>query len=379
MMRSKEDRRHRGRTERGSAILGLLVIVVICGALAMAVLVPAIGQQREARAMIERERAFQLAEAGIDWGIAEIRKSNGAVPATPTVTDTPGNGTSGQFTLTYTAGDTNGRDDDGDAVVDNADEADIVQLVATGSANGFQRTIRVMLRKSVVTPTIETAVQFNVENPILDLNGNAFLISGYEHLLDGTEDLTRPAHAAISAPAVAADLADQIPANRADQVIGLGGTPSVAHVDAIDLDTLIEQAKAAATHNLAPGTHSALSLGTPTPGGVVVAVCEGDLHLTGQSEGYGVLVVDGDLHASGQLLWTGIVIIRGRCDMTGGGSGKRLVGSLIVGEEVLGVADSATVNLNGTIDIHYSSDAVALAQQRLAMMTVLSWEETANP
>jgi len=45
--------------ERGSAIIALLVIVVICGALSMAVLFPALGQQREARAMVERERAFQ--------------------------------------------------------------------------------------------------------------------------------------------------------------------------------------------------------------------------------------------------------------------------------------------------------------------------------
>ena len=65
--------------------------------------------------------------------------------------------------------------------------------------------------------------------------------------------------------------------------------------------------------------------------------------------------------------------------MTGGGSTKRLVGAMIVGEEVLGGDDSQTVKVTGTVDMLYSTDAVELAQQKLAMMTVLSWEETANP
>ena len=114
-------------------------------------------------------------------------------------------------------------------------------------------------RKSVATPTIESAIQFNVESPILDVNGNSFFVSGFEHLIDGTEDLTRPAHAAISAPTAAVNLSSQIAANRADQIVGLGGEPSVGTVDAIDLDTLVEQAKAAATDSLEPGTHSQLS------------------------------------------------------------------------------------------------------------------------
>jgi hypothetical protein len=301
------------------------------------------------------------------------------IPNPATETRTPGNGTSGSFTLTYVAGNANGRDDDGDSIVDDPDEATLVQLTSTGTSNAGQRTLRVMLRRSVATPTIESAIQFNVENPILDVNGNSIFVSGYEHLLDGNEDLTRPAHTAVSAPTDPINLINQIHARRADQIEGLGGTPSVGYVDAIDLALLVEQAKAAATDSISSGTHSQLSLGTPTPGGVVVAVCEGDLHLSGEATGYGILVVDGDLHCSGQLLWTGIVIVRGRCDMTGGGAGKRVIGSMIVGEEVIGADGTETVRLTGTIDMHYSSDAVELAQQRLTMMTVLSWEETANP
>ena len=366
------------RSERGTAMVPLLVVGIICGALAVSVLMPNIGRHNEAQVMIERERAFHLAEAGIDWGIAEIRIASG-VPSSSSISRTPGNGTSGSFTVTFTAGDANGVDDDGDTFVDDSDEAELVQMVSTGTYGDSQRTIEVMMRRSVATPTIAASIQFNVENPIVDMNGNAFFVSGNEHLIDGTEDNSRSPGYGLGAPTDASNLSSQIASNRADQVVGAGGTPSVTRVDAIDLDTLVEQAKSAATHSIATGTHSQLSLGSPTPGGVVIAVAEGDLHLSGQAEGYGVLVIDGDLKCSGQLLWTGIIIVRGRCDMTGGGSGKRLIGAMIVGEEVLSGSDTQTVKVTGTVDMLYSTDAVELAQSRLAMMTVLSWQETANP
>lgn len=368
------------RAERGSAIVALLVIVVLCGALALAVLLPNLARHREAVASVARERAFQLAEAGVDYGIAEMRKSGGIVPADATVTGTPGNGTSGSYTLTYTAGDANGRDDDGDGIVDDADEEPLVQLVSIGRYNDAVRTIQVMMRRSVTIPTIVAAIQFNVEHPIADFNGNRFYVSGFDHNLDGTENLTLPPAYGIAAPTDPTNIEDQIKAMFLNQIVGAGGTPSILDNPAIDLDTLVEQAKSAKTHDVAPGAYAAFTMGSPDPSGVVLAVCDGDLHFSGNAKGYGILVVDGDLRCSGELLWTGIILVRGRAEMVGGGSTKRLVGAMIVGEEVTGVIDDAqTVLLNGTVDMLYSSEAVELAQQRLAMMTVLSWQEVATP
>ena len=368
------------RSERGSALVALFVIVIICGALAVATLLPNLSRHREAKSAVERERAFQLAEAGIDFGIAEMRKSSGVLPATATTSGTPGNGTSGSYALEYVAGNANGQDDDGDGVADDSDEADFVQLVSTGRFNAEERTIRVLMRRSVDVPTIIASIQFNVENPIVDLNGNAFNVSGFDHDMDGNEDAALPANHALAAPTDPANIEAQLNGNDASHLEGAGGTPSITYVDAIDLDRLVEQAKAAKTHTLTPGTYANLTIGSPDPSGVAFAVCEGDLHLSGQAEGYGILVVDGDLTCSGDLLWTGIVIVRGRCSMTGGASEKRLIGAMIVGEEVVGAVDGTqTVKLAGTVDLRYSTAAIELAHQRLAMMTVLSWQEVANP
>src|SRR5438309_143774 len=104
--------RRRMRDEQGNAMAALLVAVVLCGALSASVVVTNTGRQHEADAEFHRERAFQLAEAGVDWAIAQIRIRAGVVPVldAPEVHEIAG---SGKFTLRYVQGNANGRDDNG--------------------------------------------------------------------------------------------------------------------------------------------------------------------------------------------------------------------------------------------------------------------------
>jgi hypothetical protein len=129
---------------------------------------------------------------------------------------------------------------------------------------------------------------------------------------------------------------------------------------------------------LAPGTYSNRDFGTPAPGGVECVSVAGDLHLSGHITGAGILVVDGDLTISGGFTWVGIVLVRGRVTLTGGGNTKKIVGSIIVGEEI-GTGDGGDLTINGTIDILYSTDAVTLATQTLIIPSMLMWRQTGNP
>ena len=90
-------------------------------------------------------------------------------------------------------------------------------------------------------------------------------------------------------------------------------------------------------------------------------------------------VVDGDLRISGNFSWVGIVIVRGRATMVGGGSEKRVIGTLVVGEEVNSEFSSTSVSVSGTVDLLYSSDAIALASNALRIPIVAAWREVANP
>lgn len=362
--------------EKGSAIAALMVAVTLCGALSAAVLLTNSGRSREALTDLDAERAFQMAEAGADWAVAQLRIRNGIVPTTGVTRAING---IGSFQIRYAQGNTNGLDDDGDGVVDNPAESGYASMLSTGTAGRIQRTVQVVMRKAVEIPTFTASVQINVEAPVLDLSGNAFTIDGNEHRLDGTVDASRPAKYAVSSPATVATLASQIPAGRVNRVTGLGANPSVGSTPAMDLNRLVEQAAAAAGTLIAPGTHSNLALGTPTVGGTVIGYCDGDLHLSGNASGAGVLVVDGDLRISGGFQWVGIILVRGRVTMVGGGGGKRLIGALAAGEEAEATTDTTTVGITGTVDMWYSSDAVTLASEAFAIMTIMSWREVANP
>jgi hypothetical protein len=74
--------------------------------------------------------------------------------------------------------------------------------------------------------------------------------------------------------------------------------------------------------------------------------------LAGQIEGGGVLVINGDAHISGKWAYAGIVIVLGDLDITGGGNGLHILGSLMVEGEV---------KVAGNADIWWSNDAVSNA------------------
>jgi hypothetical protein len=363
--------------QRGTAIPALLISLTICGALSAGVLMTNTARTREASSDLAEERALHLAEAGADWGVAQIRIRNGVVP---TVTTIGSAAKAGTFTVTYQQGNANGRDDDGNGIVDNPEESDYAVVKSTGNAQRMRRTIEVLMRRAIIIPTFTAAVQLNVEAPVLDLSGNAFVVDGREHAIDGTLDPLGATKYGISAPvADTTTLTSQIPSKNVDQVVGTGTDPSVGAVSAIDLNTLVEQAKAAATVIVAPGTHSDLALGSPVAGGTVVAYAPGDVHFSGTVGGAGVLVVDGDLTISGSFLWTGIVIVRGRVNMYGGGGLKRIIGALVVGEEATASTSSTEVDINGTVDLYYSSAAIQLAADSFAIMALMAWREVANP
>lgn len=363
--------------QTGGALPAILVLVVICTAISAAAVVSGVSGHKEARALLAAERAFQHAEAGVDWAIAEVRERSGGLPDPASQTIDIDDG--GTFTITVQQGDGNGIDDDGDTFIDEDDEANFVTLLSTGEADGIRRTLNVVLQRAIDVPNFDASTLFNVDSPILDLNGNAFIINGNEHDLEGNELAGLPAQVALVSPAPKSVLEDQIDPDQYDQVIGAGGSPSVGQADAVALDDLVDQAQSAADYSLEGGTHSNTTFGEPTVGDAVVVYSDGDLHLSGSATGAGLLAVDGDLKISGSFEWVGIVLVRGAVELTGGGGTKKVIGALVVGEEITSNSGSTSVKLAGTVDINYSTEAINLALLRVSTMQVVNWGEVGNP
>jgi hypothetical protein len=361
-------RPERPKSSRGSAIVSLLLAVALCGAVSLAVLTTNGGRIREAETALAGERAFQLAEAGADWGLTQVRIRKGVVP-TADFTETVAG--AGSYVVRYEQGDASGADENGDGVVDDAGEHGYAVITCTGTSGGQSRSVQVIARRAVVVPSFHSAIQVNSSVPIFDFHGNAMRIDGREHFLDGAYDKNRPQMPAISSPAPVDVVKSEIGTSFNSQLVGAGSAPSIGQTPEVDVGLLVQQSEAVATINLAPGTHlSNATLGAPTESEVVVAYAAGNLRLSGGTTGAGVLAVNGDLTVSGAFQWVGIILVHGRASFSGGGNVQNLIGTLVSDVEA---------DLNGSLNILYSTDAIGLASTGLSGIAVMSWRKVGNP
>jgi hypothetical protein len=362
-----------GRRRRGWASAMIVIILLICASIAAAAVFQNVGARQEAEAVLARERAFQAAEAGCDWGLMRMRVNRGEMPAV-VKEDLPLDATA-SCTIRFSSGRTDGVDDDGDGTVDESDEGDYTVLLSTGTAGGVRRTLHLLLKKVIQVPTFPAATHIADPTPILDVNGGAFRVSGEDHAIDGTIDAALPAKYGVSSPADPSVMEGQIPAARVDQITGLGGTPSVGQSAAIDLDSLIDLAASAATIEVTDGNVTDAAWGVPTKAGVEVVHVADNMHVSGTLTGAGVLVVDGDLVVTGGVTWVGIILVRGGVRFSGGGGTRLLIGAMACSQGV----SNEVLSLAGTVDLLYSSAGVMLAQQALATPVPVSWRETGSP
>lgn len=360
--------RLRARADRGATLPFSLVLMLICAAIAAASTLTHASAQRDAATALARERAFQAADAGIDWGLAEFRASRGTIPSPSSYTRAIDG--SASFSLNFAPCNANGVDDDADAEVDETDESDFTSILSTGRAGNARHTVRVIVNRRADIPGFGTAAAITSDVPIFGIDGNRATISGEDHDLEGrpvagtatdTYGLTTTLDPAV--------LAALIPPDRQDQIEGIGGEPSLTSGTPPDIDALYATAAMGTTHLLESGTFSSFDLGDATRSGMVVVRCDGDLHFSGNTSGAGVLLVGGDFTVSGNFEWTGIVIVKGRAVVTGTGS-QKIVGSLMAGEEL---------EVQGNIDVLFSTESVALAKQAISVASVSSWIDNARP
>jgi len=88
------------RTERGFAIVTAIFLIVILAALAAFAVSVFRVQQAGASLDLMGARAFQAAQAGIDWGAWQVLQNGGACAAITPLTGLPG--VLGEFTVTVT-------------------------------------------------------------------------------------------------------------------------------------------------------------------------------------------------------------------------------------------------------------------------------------
>jgi hypothetical protein len=205
------------------------------------------------------------------------------------------------------------------------------------------------------------------------LSGNAFRISGHDRNIDGSEG-PGPSLPGIGTSGTPEQVAGQISPSRWEQITGQGTPPSISHTEGFDAHRFAEQIEQVATHHLTnPGTYAG-NLGNAQANDFRITYVQGDIHVSGGTTGAGILVVNGDLMITGSWEFVGFLLVLGKVRFGGGGSGVRLYGAMVVSEEVEEVGDpEGELEISGTIDVYYSSEALAMAMNAFTRYSMVNW------
>jgi hypothetical protein len=102
-----------------------------------------------------------------------------------------------------------------------------------------------------------------------------------------------------------------------------------------------------------------------TGGAPATVYVPGNVQLTGNASGSGILIIDGDLDVHGGLTFYGLILVKGQITFSGGGSSKvNMYGAMLAGEDVN--AQDGTVDgdsIGGSFNFQYDSCALNLMPQ----------------
>jgi hypothetical protein len=193
------------------------------------------------------------------------------------------------------------------------------------------------LASPVIGATFPAALTLNGPNPTIEdvPNSNQYYVDGTDrNSCSETADPVRPAIGGYDNPDAdplthsVDTIIDEIPDGRDDHYLGLGDTPSVLNVYGSLSETFktpwglkdfIEHVKGttgAYVYGDDPGSIALGSAASP-----VVSYVDGDLSLSGNPSGYGILVVTGKLEMVGTFQWHGIILAVGDGEVEYGGGG----------------------------------------------------------
>jgi Tfp pilus assembly protein PilX len=195
-------------------------------------------------------------------------------------------------------------------------------------------------------------------------------VSGNQTTVDGTNVC-----GSSIVPAVTTTLAQGSGNNQSVEENGgpnITGDPRIKYLaDSLDVDALLDSLKPSADITPTDPSVQGANWGDPTNCSTYhIVYFNTDAHLTGQSQGCGLLLVDGDLEVNGGFQWRGQVIATGGIKFTGkGGDSKKVTGGMISGGSV-----DADVTIGGSTEIRYCSTIDDEIAKKLPMR-FLSWRD----
>ena len=261
-------------------------------------------------------------------------------------------------------------------------------LQSTGiSSKDFKREVEAEIEIFDLPPSPSTV--FVVPGPTTtdfpdpDFSGQSWTIDGNDTNPDGTPG-SGPSVPGIACNTTVVPIINSLKDNQKDQVMGTGYdaatspiSPSIQITDVeVNLIEIVQKLKGMADNTITPGTYSSSGI-FGSSSDYQITVCDGDLHLTGQMDGCGVLVVNGDFTMSGKGTWNGYIIVLGDARFTGGGNTFALYGTLMLGSSSRLASGGAHFDICGNSDLLYSTKTIENARTDVRTVTVNRWGSVA--
>ena len=420
------------RGEKGNALLIALLVLFVLSTVALAFVGATKTERQISGNNLRESQALYVAEAGTAEALARMSpKSSPSYMGETGSTPTPGWGRYIILTNGASTGDperhmaaVDSLDNDGDGSIDESGEAYPEVLSSqTGLAHPIQypwvkvrykvaeiggvnrvvlfgdhdnnpatRPIQNFVRGVPVLIVTSNGVQSNANKTVeieavklpglpvpgsvytegtLECKGTAFHIDGhdYDPAADTIITSSSPIPGVVATQGVGAVSCNS--PQGWDNIEGSGAPPSIAGAT-YDLDLLGYRNSYASmadiVYNGSQSNPSTSGWGSITDYKVVY-IQGGDLHLSGQNSGGGVLLVDGDLKVSGQFTWYGVIICMGNIEFTGGGNGVHVYGCVMTQGSI-----SASGSITGQADLFYSSQTISKLSE-MSNYTVALWRE----
>lgn len=377
------------RSREGGNVFVLIVLMLVpLATLAGSAITLGSRESSEHNAQRGRSLALVHAESGLDRALAQLIDDSDALDDLQ-VAEGEGDGVRAHVEFEELGAD--GIDNDGDGAVDESDEDRMIRVTSMGCVNvddvdgdgnpqaqagveSYVKRVRAIATKGAGLPSFPFAVYLGDPNAEIDMNGNSFFIDGNDYLADlgAGPGTTVPG---IATTGDTEDIKDQLSAMQFDNVQGDGTDPSISNTAPVDLQEIIDEYKSAADVKFTTSTHYTGDLGDYDAGDFKVTHSLGNLRISGGSQGAGLLLVEGNLEITGGWEYRGVVIVTGQVIFRGGGGGKRVLGTLLVGGDVMEGGHDEDLEVSGTVDILYSSTIQSEVSSSVATFTMNGWQE----
>jgi hypothetical protein len=279
---------------------------------------------------------------------------------------------------------------------------------------------------AIIEGVLHRDSSFNMSSPLsllgphvnAQFGGEPLLIDGYDHETMTAADLMKPGNAVepnqekaheglsalpaincldpVNASAAVEELKEALKAKQNDNVIGAGGEPSIADgsndlltdpnpetrnvLDAAYMYSIAQKVAGIAdlryegNQSLGGQGQDVLALGTSAS--PKITYVHGDLNVSGNIVGSGLLIVTGDLKGTGSLIYEGLILVLGTGVVTFGGANNGILGGLLAAN-LTGTPPqfgNTSISITGNSNFYFKGDAIRMAVSLLSMRT-LSWRE----